>query len=110
MAGKLDLASARAEAAAARQLVVQDVRELQARLSASALATDAWDGVRDRAEAAADGAAKTAARYPVATSAAALGLFALIARKPILRLFRRRTPRTEDTGSRTARARRNGDD
>lgn len=110
MASKLDLAGARAEAVAARQRLMADVHELQARLSASALANDAWDGVRDRAEAAADGAARTAAKHPVATSAAAIGLFALIARKPIARLFGRRSRDTARPGSRTTRTRRNGDD
>jgi hypothetical protein len=84
-----DIATARLQAAAARERLLETTHELQSRLSPGTLAGNAWDGLRDRGEAAAETAVETASRYPVATGAAVAGLAALIARRPIGRLIAR---------------------
>jgi hypothetical protein len=84
-----DIAAARLQAAAARDRLIGSAHELQARLSPGTLAENAWDGLRDKSEAAAETAMETARKHPVATGAAVAGVAALIARKPMGRLFAR---------------------
>lgn len=84
-----ELVRARADAAAAKERMLRSVHTLQARLKPSVLASDAWDSARDAGEAAANNAARMAARRPVATSVAAVGIAAFLARKPIARLVTR---------------------
>lgn len=89
MSSEQDLIRARAEAIQARERLLGAAHALQARLKPGALAGDAWESVRDNGEAMAEGAARAAARRPLAASAAALGLAAFIVRRPIARLFKR---------------------
>ena len=89
MSDEKDLAKARAEAAIARERLLGTAHALQARLSPSSLASNAWESVRDHGEAAAQGAVEVARKRPAAAVAAALGVVALLARKPIVRLFAR---------------------
>ncbi len=84
-----DLARARADAAAAKERLLRSAHALQARLKPSVLANDAWDSARDAGETAASNAARAAARRPIATSVAAVGVAAFLARKPIARLVSR---------------------
>jgi hypothetical protein len=84
-----DIATARLQAAAARERLIGSAHELQVRLSPGTLAENAWDGLRDKGEAAAETAVETARKHPVATGAAVAGVAALIARKPIGRLIAR---------------------
>ena len=84
-----DLARAKAEAALARERLLNSAHELQARLKPAALASDAWETARDAGEAAATGAVRAASRRPVAASAAMIGVAALVARKPLMRLINR---------------------
>ncbi|HWI85867.1 MAG TPA: hypothetical protein VNT42_06020 [Sphingomonas sp.] len=82
-----DLVRAKADAAAARERLLGSAQALQSRLKPAALASDAWESARDASEAAATGAARAIGKRPFAASAAVIGLAALVARKPIARLF-----------------------
>jgi hypothetical protein len=84
-----DVARARAEVAAARERLLGSAHALQARLKPSVLANDAWESARDAGESAANGAARAISKRPIAASAAAIGVTALLARKPIARLIAR---------------------
>jgi hypothetical protein len=84
-----ELARARADAAAARARLLTSLQALQARLKPAALASDAWESARDAGESAASRAARAVSRRPVAAGAAAVGITALLARKPLTRLVTR---------------------
>ena len=84
-----DLARAKADAALAREHLLESAHALQARLKPAALAVDAWESARNAGESVASNAARVVGKRPVAASAAAIGLAALIARKPIARLIAR---------------------
>jgi hypothetical protein len=84
-----DLARARADAALARERLLGSAQALQSRLKPAALASDAWDSARDAGETVATNAVRAIGKRPVAASAAAIGLAALVARKPIARLIAR---------------------
>lgn len=84
-----DLIRARADAAAARERLLNSAQALQARLKPSVLASDAWEKTRDASEAAATNAAQAIGKRPVIASAAVMGVAALVARKPIARLIAR---------------------
>ena len=91
-----DLIKARADAAIARERLLADAHTLQARLKPATLASNAWENVRDRSEAAAADAVEVAKNRPAVVTAAAIGVVAFLARKPIGRLIGRlrkdRTP------------------
>ena len=89
MSDEKDLIKARGDAATARERLLGDAHALQARLRPTSLASNAWESVRDRSEAAAQGAVEVARRRPAAAMAAAIGVAALLARKPIGRLIGR---------------------
>jgi hypothetical protein len=84
-----DINRAKADAAAAKERLLNSAQALQARLKPAALASDAWEKTRDASEAAATNAARAIGKRPVAISAAAIGVAALVARKPIARLISR---------------------
>jgi hypothetical protein len=96
MSDERTLAQARADAASAREQLLGAAQAVQARLKPAALASDAWETVRDKSEGVAEGAARAVAKRPAVASAAALGLFAILARKPIARLFGRFRKDQED--------------
>jgi hypothetical protein len=82
-----DIIRDREEAAAAKERLLGSAQALQARLKPAALASDAWEKTRDAGEAAASNAAHAIRKRPVAAAAAAIGVTALVARKPIARLI-----------------------
>jgi ElaB/YqjD/DUF883 family membrane-anchored ribosome-binding protein len=82
-----ELVAARARAKAARDDLQAVVRELQARLRPSSLASDAIDGIKRKGEAVAEDAVDAVKARPVAASAVAAGIGALIG----VRLFRRKS-------------------
>jgi hypothetical protein len=82
-----DVARARANVAAAREQLLASTQALQARLKPSVLANDVWDAAREKGEEAAAGAVRAVRQRPVISSAAAIGVAALVARKPIARLI-----------------------
>ena len=78
-----ELTRARREAAIARRRLEQTVTELQARLRPGTLASNAWQGVKERSGDMAEDAVEAVKARPVIVSAAlaAFGLF--LARAPI---------------------------
>jgi len=82
-----DITRARAHVAATREQLLASTQALQARLKPSVLATDAWEAAREKGEEAAAGAVRAVTQRPVISSAAAIGVAALVARKPIARLI-----------------------
>lgn len=89
MSDDKDLARARADAAIARERLLGDAHTLQARLKPASLASNAWESVRDRGEVAAADAVEVARKRPAIAAAAAIGVVALLARKPLGRLIGR---------------------
>jgi hypothetical protein len=78
-----ELTRAKNEAEAARRRLTTTAAELQQRLKPATLASNAWEGVKDKGEELADGAVEAVRARPVAVSAA-LGAFTLfLARAPI---------------------------
>lgn len=89
MSDDQDLARARADAVDARERLLGAAHAVQARLKPASLASDAWETMRDKSEVVAEGAVRAVAKRPAVASVAALGLVAVLARKPIARLFGR---------------------
>ena len=84
-----DLEAAKRDAEAAKARLLGTAHELQGRLTPKNLAETAFDALRHKGQAAAEGAARVARSRPVAASAAAAGLLALIAYKPVAALIGR---------------------
>ena len=84
-----DVARAEAEVAATRERLLATTHALQARLSPAVLANEAWEATREKSAEVATGAVRAIGKRPVAASAAAIGVAALVARKPIARLIAR---------------------
>ena len=84
-----DIARAQEKVAAAREKLLGSSQALQARLKPSVLADDAWKAARGKGQEVAAEAVRVVRQRPVISSAAAVGLAALVARKPLVRLFSR---------------------
>jgi hypothetical protein len=84
-----DIARAEANVAAAREKLLGSTQSLQARLKPAVLANDVWEAARDKGEEVAGDAVRAVKQRPVVASAAAIGVAALVARKPIWRLIAR---------------------
>jgi len=82
-----DVARAEAKVAAAREKLLGSTHALQARLKPSVLADDAWQVAREKGQEVAADAVRAVRQRPVLSSAAAIGLAAFVARRPIARLF-----------------------
>jgi hypothetical protein len=82
-----DIARAEEKLAAAREKLLGSTQALQARLKPSVLADDAWQAAREKGQEVAADAVRAVKQRPVISSAAAVGLAAFVARKPIARLF-----------------------
>lgn len=96
-----ELAAARLKAQEARLRLVSSTHELQARIAPKRLANDAVETAKERGQAALDGAIEVARRRPAAVAAAAVGLLAFLARRRIVRLFRRKRDTITIPASRT---------
>ena len=82
-----DIARAKADVAAARERLLGSANALQARLKPSVLADDAWQVAREKGQEVAADAVRAVRERPVISSAAAIGLAAFVARRPIAKLF-----------------------
>ena len=82
-----DVARAEAEVAAARERLLGSAHALQARLKPSVLADDALKVAREKGQEVAADAVRAVKRRPMISSAAAIGIAAFVARKPIAKLF-----------------------
>lgn len=80
---------AKRNAELARERMESTVHALQARLHPKVLATDAWEGVRDKGNDLADGAVETVKKRPAAVSAAAGAFVLFLARAPLKRAVTR---------------------
>lgn len=78
-----ELTRARREADAARQRLFATAAELQERLRPGNLASNAWEGVKDKSGELADDAMQAAKSRPVAVSAALAAFTLFLARAPI---------------------------
>lgn len=91
---------ARSQAAAARERLIGIARELQERVRPSTLAEDAVSELKRKGGEVIDGVGRAASRRPVAVSAAAAGITALLLGRPIVRLARRWTHKDAGEGPR----------
>ena len=82
-----DIARAQERVNAAREKLLGSTHALQERLKPSVLADDAWKVARDKGQEVAADAVRAVKERPVISSAAAIGLAAFVARKPIAKLF-----------------------
>ncbi len=89
VSGEQELDRARTNAMQARERLLGAAQAIQARLAPAQLANDAWETVRTKSEAAAEGAVRAVAKRPAVASAAVLGLVAVLARRPIAHLISR---------------------
>jgi len=82
-----DIARAQEKVNVARERLLGSTQALQERLKPSVLADDAWKAAREKGQEVAAEAVRAVRQRPVISSAAAVGLAAFIARKPIAKLF-----------------------
>lgn len=82
-----DVARAQERVNVAREKLLGSTQKLQSRLTPKVLADDAWKAARDKGQEVAAEAVRQVRQRPVITSAAAAGLVAFVARKPIFKLF-----------------------
>jgi hypothetical protein len=75
--------AARLEADAARQRLLATATELQARLRPGTIASNAWEGVKDRGGELADDAVEAVKDRPVAAASVLAALTLFLARRPI---------------------------
>ena len=78
-----ELISARREAEAARRRLTATMSELQQRLKPATLATNAWEGVKDKSGELAEDAVQAVKARPVAVSAVLAAFTLFLARAPI---------------------------
>ena len=78
-----DLVLARRQAEAARRRLTATMSELQQRLKPATLATNAWEGVKDKSGELADDAVQAVKARPVAVSAVLAAVTLFLARAPI---------------------------
>ena len=78
-----ELGRMKREAELARARFLATLSELQERLKPGNLASNAWEGVKDKSGELADGALEAVKGRPVAVSAALAGFALFLARKPI---------------------------
>ena len=78
-----DITRARREAEIARRKLMGDVAILQERLSPSTIASNAWEGVKERSTEMADDAVEAVKARPVVVSAALGAVTLFLARQPI---------------------------
>jgi hypothetical protein len=75
--------NAKREAEAARRRLMQTASELQQRLKPASLASNAWEGVKDKGGTLADDAVQAVRARPLAASAVLAALTLFLARAPI---------------------------
>ena len=91
-----DLARARYEAILARKRLVSTAGALQYRLKPGTIATNAWEGVRDKSTHMADDALQVVKERPAAASGVAVAILVFLARHPLMRTASRIFSRSRD--------------
>jgi len=79
----VELVKARIEAEAARRRLTATIGELQQRLKPATLATNAWEGMKDKSGELAEDAVQAVKSRPVAVSAVLAAVTLFLARAPI---------------------------
>ena len=93
-----DLEQAKRNARLARARLDTSIGALQLRLRPGNLATEAWDGVKDKSESLAEGALDAVKKRPAAVSVAVGALALFLAREPLKRVVSRIWAEEEDEG------------
>ena len=93
-----DLEQAKRNAMLARARLDTSVVALQLRLRPGNLATEAWDGVKDKSESLAEGALDAVKKRPAAVSMAIGAIALFLAREPLKRVVTRMWAEEEDEG------------
>ena len=93
-----DLEQAKRNAMLARARLDTSVGALQLRLRPGNLATEAWDGVKDKSESLAEGALDAVKKRPAAVSMAIGAIALFLAREPLKRVVTRMWAEEEDEG------------
>ena len=91
-----DLARARYEALQARRRLLSTAGALQYRLKPATIASNAWEGVRDKSSNVADDAMQVVKERPVAASGVAAAIVIFLARHPLMRTASRIFSRREE--------------
>ena len=92
------LEQAKRNAMLARARLDTSVGALQLRLRPGNLATEAWDGVKDKSESLAEGALDAVKKRPAAVSMAIGAIALFLAREPLKRVVTRMWAEEEDDG------------
>ena len=93
-----ELEQAKRNAMLARARLDTSVGALQLRLRPGNLATEAWDGVKDKSESLAEGALDAVKKRPAAVSMAIGAIALFLAREPLKRVVTRMWAEEEDDG------------
>ena len=93
-----ELEQAKRNAMLARARLDTSISALQLRLRPGNLATEAWDGVKDKSESLAEGALDAVKKRPAAVSVAVGALALFLAREPLKRVVSRIWAEDEDEG------------
>lgn len=93
-----ELEQAKRNAMLARARLDTSIGALQLRLRPGNLATEAWDGVKDKSESLAEGALDAVKKRPAAVSVAVGALALFLAREPLKRVVSRIWAEEEDGG------------
>ena len=86
-AADIRIAEKRGEADAARNALIGTVEEIKDRLAPGVLASDAWEGAKEKGVSVASGAVDSVIQRPVLAVGVAAGAALIIARKPIFSLL-----------------------
>ncbi len=99
-----EVEQAKRNAMLARGRLDTSIGALQLRLRPGNLATEAWDGVKDKGESLAEGALDAVKKRPAAVSVAVGALALFLAREPLKRVVSRIWAEEEDEGRITTTA------
>jgi hypothetical protein len=98
MSPKEELQQAKRNAMLARARLDSSLGALQLRLKPGNLATEAWDGVKDKGESLAEGALDAVKKRPAAVSLTVGAIALFLAREPLKRVVSRMWSEEEDEG------------
>ena len=86
-AADIRIAEKRGQADSARDALLGTVEEIKDRLAPATLASDAWEGAKEKGVSVASGAVDSVIQRPVLAAGVAAGAALIIARKPIFSLL-----------------------
>ena len=86
-AADIRVAEKRGDAEAAREALFVTVEEIKARLAPATIASEAWEGAKEKGIAVAEGAVDSVKQRPAIAAGVAAGAALILARKPIINLL-----------------------